>query len=194
MRYPIFQINAFSNLSFGGNSACVVPLTVWLPDKVMLAIAKQNAVAETAFFIEQCTSIALRWFTPDHEIDLCGHATLATAHCLIEHRNYTTQPIHFTTQSGSLYVSHKQGRYQLDLPARPGAVSELPQVIAQALSIQPKEVYKARDYLLVYDTQAQIESRNGLCTLHPCSLLGKTAQQTHSSCPPMLCPWRRALV
>ena len=158
MRYPIFQINAFSNLSFGGNSACVVPLTAWLPDKVMLAIAKQNAVAETAFFIEQGTSVALRWFTPDVEIDLCGHATLATAHCLIEHRSYTTQPIHFTTQSGSLYVSHEQGRYHLDLPARPGAVSELPEVISQALSVQPKEVYKARDYLCVYDTQAEIES------------------------------------
>ncbi|MDG1823690.1 MAG: PhzF family phenazine biosynthesis protein [Flavobacteriaceae bacterium] len=158
MRYPIYQINAFSQSPFGGNSACVVPLTSWLPEELMLAIAKQNAVAETAFFIEQGTSVALRWFTPDIEIDLCGHATLAAAHCLIEHRNYTTQPIHFTTQSGSLYVSYGQGRYQLDLPARPGAVSELPEVITQALSIQPKEVYKARDYLLVYDTQAEIES------------------------------------
>jgi PhzF family phenazine biosynthesis protein len=158
MSFPIYQINAFSNHSFGGNSACVVPLTAWLPDEVMLAIAKQNAVAETAFFIEQGTSVALRWFTPDIEIDLCGHASLATAHCLIEHRNYTTQPIHFTTQSGSLYVNHKQGRYQLDLPARPGAVSELPEIITQALSIQPKKIYKARDYLLVYDSQAEIES------------------------------------
>ena len=158
MRYPIYQINAFSDQPFGGNSACVVPLTAWLPDELMLAIAKQNAVAETAFFIEQGTSVSLRWFTPDIEIDLCGHATLAAAHCLIEHRNYTTQPIHFTTQSGSLYVTHEQGRYQLDLPARPGAVSELPEVITQALSIQPKKIYKARDYLLVYDSQAEIES------------------------------------
>ena len=83
MQYPIYQINAFSDSPFGGNSACVVPLTAWLPDELMLAIAKQNAVAETAFFIEQGTSVSLRWFTPDHEIDLCGHATLATAHCLI---------------------------------------------------------------------------------------------------------------
>ena len=158
MRYPIYQINAFSEDPFGGNPACVVPLTAWLPDELMLAIAKQNAVAETAFFIEQGTSIALRWFTPDHEIDLCGHATLATAHCLIEHCNYTPQPIHFTTQSGSLYVSHERGRYQLDLPARPGEVSKLPKVIAQALSIQPKEIYKARDYLLVYNSQSKIES------------------------------------
>ena len=158
MRYPIYQINAFSDQSFGGNSACVVPLTAWLPDEVMLAIAKQNAVAETAFFIEQGTSVALRWFTPDHEIDLCGHATLATAHCLIEHRNYTTQPIHFTTQSGSLYVSVQQGRYQLDMPSRPGTVSSLPKVIAQALSIQPQTVYKARDYLLVYNNQSEIEA------------------------------------
>ena len=158
MRYPVYQINAFSDQPFGGNSACVVPLTAWLSDELMLAIAKQNAVAETAFFIDQGTSVALRWFTPDHEIDLCGHATLATAHCLIKHYNYTTQPIHFTTQSGSLYVSVKQGRYQLDLPARPGTLSELPQVIAKSLSIQPNEIYKARDYLIVYNTQNEIES------------------------------------
>ena len=158
MQYPIYQINAFSDHPFGGNSAWVVPLTAWLPDELMLAIAKQNAVAETAFFIDQGTSVALRWFTPDHEIDLCGHATLATAHCLIKHYNYTTQPIHFTTQSGSLYVSVKQGRYQLDLPAQPGTLSELPQVIAKSLSIQPNEIYKARDYLIVYNTQNEIES------------------------------------
>ena len=158
MRYPVYQINAFSDQPFGGNPACVVRLTAWLPDELMLAIAKQNAVAETAFFIDQGTSEALRWFTPDHEIDLCGHATLATAHCLIKHYNYPTQPIHFTTQSGSLYVSLKQGRYQLDMPARPGTLSELPQVIAKSLSIQPNEIYNARDYLIVYDTQNEIES------------------------------------
>ena len=141
MRYPVYQINAFSDQPFGGNSACVVPLTAWLTDELMLAIAKQTAVAETAFFIDQGNSVALRWFTPDHEIDLCGHATLATAHCLIKHYNYTTQPIHFTTQSGSLYVS-KQGRYQLDLPARPGTWANCTQVIAKSLSIQPNEIYK----------------------------------------------------
>ena len=158
MRYPLYQINAFSDHPFGGNSACVVPLTAWLTDELMLAIARQNAVAETAFFIEQGTTVALRWSTPDHEIDLCGHATLATAHCLIEHLNYTTQPIHFTTQSGSLYVKVQQGRYQLDLPARPGAMRELPKVITQALSMPPQSVFKARDYMLVYETQSEIES------------------------------------
>ena len=158
MQYPIDQINAFSNDPFGGNSACVVPLKSWLPDELMLSIAKQNGVAETAFFIDQVTNVALRWFTPDNEIDLCGHATLATAHCLIEHLNYIDHPIHFTTQSGSIYVSVRQGRYELDLPARPALVSSLPEIIAKALSIQPVSVYKARDYLLVYDTQADIKS------------------------------------
>ena len=157
MQYSIFQINAFSNNPFGGNPACVIPLISWLPEELMLSIAKQNAVAETAFFIDQGATVALRWFTPDHEIDLCGHATLATAHCLIEHLNYTRQPIHFETQSGSIYVSVKQGHYQLDLPARPGIFSSLPEAISQALSIQPHSVYKARDYLLVYDTQDDIK-------------------------------------
>ena len=88
MQYPIYQINAFSNDPFGGNSACVVPLKSWLTDELMLSIAKQNGVAETAFFIDQGSNVSLRWFTPDNEIDLCGHATLATAHCLVKHLNY----------------------------------------------------------------------------------------------------------
>ena len=158
MRYPIYQINAFSNQPFSGNPACVVPLTAWLPDAVMLAIAQQNAVAETAFFIEQGTRIQLRWFTPEIEMDLCGHATLATAHCLVAHRNYTHRPIEFTTKSGSLFVSLKDGRYQLDLPSRPAQEAVPPKIVQDALSIPPKEVYKARDYLLVYETQTQIEA------------------------------------
>ena len=109
MRYPLYQINAFSDQPFGGNPACVVPLAAWLPDEVMLGIAQQNAVAETAFFILETTSVALRWFTPDIEIDLCGHGTLATAHCLLAHQKFTQQPIHFTTKSGSLYVSYHNG-------------------------------------------------------------------------------------
>ncbi|GIR81985.1 MAG: hypothetical protein CM15mP83_7110 [Flavobacteriaceae bacterium] len=88
MQYPIYQINAFSKRSFGGNPACgVSPLTAWPSDEQMLAIAKENAVSETAFYIEASRKIQLRWFTPEIEMDLCGHATLAAAHCLVTHRS-----------------------------------------------------------------------------------------------------------
>jgi len=82
MSYNIYQVDAFTNKIFSGNPACVVPLKNWLPDKILLEIAKENAVAETAYFIDKGNEIQLRWFTPDLEIDLCGHATLATAHVI----------------------------------------------------------------------------------------------------------------
>ena len=82
MELNLYQIDAFTNKVFGGNPACVVPLLQWPTDDLLLKIAKENAVAETAFYIDKGDKIQLRWFTPEIEMDLCGHATLATAHCL----------------------------------------------------------------------------------------------------------------
>ena len=81
MKYNLYQIDAFTDSIFAGNPACVVPLDNWLSDGILLKIAKENAVAETAFFVDTGKKIHLRWFTPEIEMDLCGHATLATAHC-----------------------------------------------------------------------------------------------------------------
>jgi PhzF family phenazine biosynthesis protein len=82
MKLELYQIDAFTDKLFGGNPACVVPLERWLPDELLLKITQENAVAETAFFVQKGEKIHLRWFTPEIEMDLCGHATLATAHCL----------------------------------------------------------------------------------------------------------------
>lgn len=82
MKLACYQIDAFTDQLFGGNPACVVPLETWLADELMLKIARENAVAETAFFIPRGDHFVLRWFTPEIEMDLCGHATLATAHAL----------------------------------------------------------------------------------------------------------------
>ena len=142
----------------GGNPACVIRLDQWLPDSTMLAIAKENAVAETAFFVELEDHIHLRWFTPDIEMDLCGHATLATAHCLYTHLGYKKKIIHFETLSGKLKVHCEEGYYQMEFPSREGVPAVLPDTIAKALNILPKEVYKSRDYLLVYASQTDIES------------------------------------
>ena len=123
----------------------------------MLAVAKKNGFPETAFFIEFKNTIQLRWFTPEIEMDLCGHATLAAAHCLLSHLGYSKKNISFDTQSGLLNVNFSKGLYHMDLPARKGKLATIPPNISIALSMAPKEVYKARDYLLVYDNQSEIE-------------------------------------
>jgi len=157
MKLPVFQIDAFSDKVFGGNPACVVPLKNWLKDEVLLKIAQENAVAETAFFVKKGNNFHLRWFTPDIEMDLCGHATLATAHCILSELKLDTKKVIFETLSGELEVSLYNGRYLMDLPRRDPIGATLPDEIKNALNIQPKKVLKARDYLLVYEKQKQIE-------------------------------------
>ncbi len=156
MKLNLYQIDAFTDKMFGGNPACVVPLSEWLPDNLLLKIAKENAVPETAFFVDKGNKIHLRWFTPEIEMDLCGHATLATAHCLKSILNYPHNKILFETASGDLTVSIQDNLYYLDFPSRMPVAAQLPQIIKQSLSIQPLEVYKSRDYLLVYDKEQDI--------------------------------------
>lgn len=158
MKLELYQIDAFTDKTFGGNPACVVPLHEWLPDDTLLKIAMENAVAETAFFVDRGHKIHLRWFTPEIEMDLCGHATLATAHCLKSILNYPKDEIIFETQSGDLIVSLKNDLYSLDFPSRMPVSSELPDIIRKSLNIEPIEVYKSRDYLLVYDTEQEIRN------------------------------------
>jgi PhzF family phenazine biosynthesis protein len=158
MKLNLYQINAFTDEIFGGNPACVVPLQSWLPDKLMLSIAKENAVAETAFFILDTPTIKLRWFTPEIEMDLCGHATLATAHCLKTIMGFEPDEMIFSTQSGALKVHCENDLYFLDLPSRKPLPAELPEIITRSLNIQPKEVWKSRDYMLVYDSESEIRA------------------------------------
>ncbi|MFT4851308.1 MAG: PhzF family phenazine biosynthesis protein [Sediminicola sp.] len=157
MKLELYQIDTFTDKIFGGNPACVVPLTDWLPDDILLKITKENAVAETAFFVDKGDKIHLRWFTPEIEMDLCGHATLATAHCLKSILSYPNDKIIFETLSGDLTVLVENDLYNLDFPSRMPIISELPETIKKSLNIQPKEVYKSRDYLLLYDTEQEIE-------------------------------------
>ena len=158
MKLELYQIDAFTEHIFQGNPACVVPLKSWLPDEVLFKITRENAVAETAFFIDKGDSIHLRWFTPEIEMDLCGHATLATAHCLSSILNYPKDSIVFETKSGELIVEVKDGMYYMDFPSRMPEASSLPDVIARALNIQPKEVFKSRDYLLVYESEEEVKN------------------------------------
>jgi PhzF family phenazine biosynthesis protein len=158
MKYDLFQIDAFTNKSFGGNPACVVPLKNWLSDDILLKIAKENAVPETAFFVMKEHKIHLRWFTPEVEMDLCGHATLATAHALKTILNYKSDAIIFETLSGDLMVTKSNDVYNLDFPSRMPLPDVLPSNIAGSLNILPKEVLKSRDYVLVFENEAEIRN------------------------------------
>ena len=152
-----FKINAFNSDKLLGNPACVVPLENWLSDDILLKIAKKNNVSETAFFVKKNSKFHLRWFTPDIEMDLCGHATLATAHHLFTTSNELKE-IQFKTKSGVLKVSSSNGFYNMILPRREGKLAKLPIEIKNSLNILPKEIYKSRDYLLVYNSQTEIKS------------------------------------
>jgi PhzF family phenazine biosynthesis protein len=158
MKLELFQVDAFTDKIFGGNPACVIPLQEWLADNILLKLARENAVAETAFFIDRGDHYQLRWFTPEIEMDLCGHATLATAHVLIEHLNKQAGILKFETKSGTLSVSNRHGMYTLNFPSRMPVAASLPDVIRNAINIQPACVLKARDYVLVYEFQQDVEN------------------------------------
>ncbi len=140
MTVPIYQIDAFARRPFTGNPAAVCPLDEWLPDALMQQLAAENNLAETAFFVPllgQEADFHLRWFTPTFEIDLCGHATLASAHVLWNERGYAKDTVTFQSQSGLLHVRREaDGRLVLDFPSRPPrplAPAEHPEVLRRAL-------------------------------------------------------------
>ncbi|MGY8946104.1 MAG: PhzF family phenazine biosynthesis protein [Flavobacteriales bacterium] len=157
MKLPLYQIDAFTNIIFEGNPACVVPLDKWLSDDILLKIAKENAVSETAFFIDKGDKIHLRWFTPEIEMDLCGHATLAVSHCLKKILNYEKDEIIYETLSGDLIVKVIDDLYEMDFPSRTPFEANLPELIKKSLNIAPKEVLKSRDYVLVYENESEIK-------------------------------------
>ena len=159
----LYHIDAFTNRVFKGNSACVVILQEELPYQTLLNIAKENAVAETAFILTANNTLSLRWFTPDLEMDLCGHATLAAAFVIFNYYPHfiTKEYITFSTQEGNINVIRELNGndnyiYTLNFPIREGIKADLPQIIQESLSIQPKEVYLSRDYHLVYESQKDI--------------------------------------
>lgn len=153
-----FQIDAFATRPFAGNPAAVCPLERWLPDEVMQAIAGENNLSETAFFAPTERGYALRWFTPLKEVDLCGHATLASAHVLFEHLDYARPSIIFETRSGDLVVERRGEKLVMDFPACPPQPRPIPELLAEGLGRQPVEVLAGDDYLAVFETEAEIRA------------------------------------
>ena len=158
MIIPIYQVDAFTSKVFGGNPAAVCPLQEWISDNLMQKIAQENNLSETAFFVKKNKGFYLRWFTPEIEMDLCGHATLATAYCLKNHLDYKKDQVIFHSMSGELIVKFDEDYMQMDFPHRKPVSSELPKNIMDSLSVKPKKVLKSRDYVLVYDDEEQIKN------------------------------------
>ena len=162
MSLTCYRIHAFTQDRFGGNPACVIPLMSWPEDRWMLQMAQEMAVAETAFIVptpdDPESEFHLRWFTPDIEMDLCGHATLASAHTVLHHLIPSADSVRFSSASGLLTVRKTDdGRLEMDLPSRPPEPAKLPEAIANALNHAPLEVLKARDYVLLYPDQATLD-------------------------------------
>jgi PhzF family phenazine biosynthesis protein len=166
MKLKVYIANAFSEKKFGGNPAAVVPLHDWLSDMLMQQIAAQNNLAETAFIIPQGEDFGIRWFTPTVEVDLCGHATLASAHVMFEHLAYGGDKIRFHSKSGPLLVTRNQDKITLDFPANEPQKAEDDGFIEKALGIKPQAIYKSLyDYMVVLENQSEIESLNPDLTL-----------------------------
>lgn len=158
-KLDIYQVDAFTDHLFGGNPAAVVPLQTWLPEATMQAIAAENNLSETAFFVPENEGFHIRWFTPSIEVALCGHATLATAFVIFEKLNYTSENITFTCKSGTLNVFRKNELIYLDFPAQPVVQTELPEEISLALNFQPVETWRALDdFLLIFKEENEIRA------------------------------------
>ena len=158
LRIPMYQVDAFASQVFSGNPAAVCPLERWLPDEQMQSIATENNLSETAFFVPNGDGYHLRWFTPKVEVDLCGHATLASAFVILTELAPSRQSVRFETKSGALNVRRDDDLYSLDFPSRPPAECAVYPQLIPALGGQPEKVLAARDYLVVYKSEEEVRA------------------------------------
>ena len=166
MKLKIFQADAFTDQLFSGNPAAVCPLEKWLPDSMMQTIAAENNLAETAFYIPKENDFHLRWFTPAIEVDLCGHATLATAHVMWNHLGYSKPQINFHSKSGMLSVRKNGAMLTLNFPTDEMNKTAIPKEIKLAINSEPVECYQGKNILMVVlKDQKDIEALNPDITL-----------------------------
>jgi len=153
----LFQVDAFAERVFEGNPAAVVPLEQWPEDELLQFIAAENNLSETAFFAPERSGFRLRWFTPKAEVDLCGHATLATAHVLFEHLGHAAEVVMFESRSGPLSVRREGGGLCMDFPAVASVAAATPgDLIDGFRGRKPLEVLAGPDYLAVFASEQDI--------------------------------------
>lgn len=156
MKLNLYQIDAFSDRPFGGNPAAVIPLKEWLDDKLMQAIAEENNLSETAFFVAEDNVYRIRWFTPVCEVPLCGHATLASAHVLFNILGVKGDIIEFESLSGPLSVTRDNDFLTLNFPLYIPEKCEMPENLFKGLGVRPVECLKSEDYIAVFENEADL--------------------------------------
>jgi PhzF family phenazine biosynthesis protein len=158
MKLPIFQIDAFTDKVFAGNPAAVCPLSDWIDEALMQEIAAENNLSETAFFVGREGKYDLRWFTPTTEIDLCGHATLASGSLILDHLEKDLQVVKFDTRSGELIVTRLESGFEMDFPAQPPGPCDVPGALVEALGVEPIEILAAADFFVVLGSEDEVVS------------------------------------
>ena len=157
MRISVYQVDAFASRPFEGNPAAVCPLESWLPDAMLQSIAAEHNLAETAFYVPENGGYRIRWFTPEVEVELCGHATVAAAHVIVNvRRESQARRLVFQSLSGELPVDIGDNLYSLDFPSRPPQPCDVPANFAAALGTAPETVLAARDYFCVFANEDQL--------------------------------------
>src|SRR3954469_4832179 len=160
MKLKIYQIDAFTESIFVGNPAAVCPLEKWLPDETLQKIAMENNLAETAYYVKKDASYEIRWFTPTVEVDLCGHATLATAYVLYNYEHHAGNEIQFISpRSGKLMVTKNKELLTLNFPSDTMQKITVSEELKKGFDQQPLEVFKGKtDYMFVFNSEAQIQN------------------------------------
>jgi PhzF family phenazine biosynthesis protein len=159
MNIPIYQVDAFSSKLFSGNPAAVCVLPTWFSDNLLQKIASENNQPATAFLVKENEEYHMRWFTPEYEIDLCGHGTLSAAHVIFQLLEPHKNQIDFITPAGPLYAYRQAERITLDFPVKKIEECAAPTALIEGLGMTPTKVYqyKAERYLVVYDTEDDIK-------------------------------------
>ena len=158
MKIPYFQIDAFTSHLFSGNPAGVCLLDKWIADATLQAIAAENNLSETAFLVPSEKDYEIRWFTPEVEVDLCGHATLASAYVIFNYVDPTCEQVCFESKSGLLKVKQGNGMVSMDFPSYVPVPCSAPDGLIDGMRMAPQEVLSSRDYLMVYDSEEKIKS------------------------------------
>ena len=161
MKIPVYHVDAFASRPFEGNPAAICPLESWLPDATLQAIAGEHNLSETAYYVARGTHYELRWFTPEVEVDLCGHATIASAYVIFDlRREVEGKHVRFQSKSGELGVEriaeNGPALYALDFPSRPPQPVAVYRDLERALGAPPQQVLKARDYLCVFGSEDEV--------------------------------------
>ena len=156
MKLDLYQVDAFAEEVFKGNPAAVVPLDQWLSAQDMQSIALENNLSETAFFCPNGEHFDIRWFTPNGEVELCGHATMATAFVVFNFIDNNKDKILFKSLSGDLVVQKSGDLYKMDFPSQNPAKCELPKMLLNGLGVKPEACYLNEDYLAVFKSEKDL--------------------------------------